>query len=173
MQKRRYSRTPEQKEAHSEMLRARWRDPEFRKKFAERKKDPEVIAKRLEAQAQAYEEKSDLRKWMAATGCNVEQYYHAYVRWFRNKDNHNTAFSLEQEIARSMERPDGKVVTGHTRKVSREKIQANGQVPVLDYTPVRRKKRLPTAPDASVVPLPFDECWKDFPDDTAWVDQLD
>jgi len=164
-----YSRTPEQKEAHAEMLKARWRDPEFRKKFAERKKDPEVIAKRRQAQTQAFSEKSELRKWMAETGCNKDQYYHAYVRWFKNKDNHITGFSLEEEIARAMDRPDGKVVTGHTRKVSGEKIQANGQVPV----PVRRKKRLPPAPDASAVPMPFEQCWTDFPDDTAWVDELD
>ena len=80
---------------------------------------------------------------------------------------------MEQEIARAMERPDGKVVAGQTYKKSNQAIQHNGEVPSLEGTAKRRKRRLPPAPDASAVPPPLEQCWTDFPDDTAWVDELD
>ena len=168
-----YERTEEHKAKLSEAVRRRFANPDYRKKQGEHLKrirdDPELAEKRKEAATKAFEN-SELRKWMAVTGCNEEQYHRAYVRWFKNRDNHsNTAFSMEQEIARAMDRPDGKVVTGHTRKVSQVKIQQNGQVPV----PVRRKRILPPAPEASAIPPPMDGCWTDFPDDTAWVDELD
>jgi hypothetical protein len=174
-----YERTPEVKAKISAGLKKRFANPDYKTKQSEHLKrlreDPEIDAKRREAKKAAHGKKSEVRKWMAATGCNYEQYWHAYVRWVKNKDDHNgTGFSMEQEIARAMDRPDGKVVAGHTRKVIREKIQQNGQVPVLaEDTPIRRKRRLPPAPVASAVPPPLEQCWTDFPDDTAWVDELD
>ena len=58
---------------------------------------------------------------------------------------------MEQEIARAMERPDGKVVAGQTYKKSNEAIQHNNEVPSLERTAKRRKRILP--PEA---PLPCD-----------------
>ena len=150
-----YERTEEHKAKLSAAMKRRFANPDYRKKQGEHLKrirdDPELAEKRKEAATKAFEN-SELRKWMAVTGCNEEQYHRAYVRWFKNRDNHsNTAFSMEQEIARAMDRPDGKVVTGHTRKVSQVKIQQNGQVPV----PVRRKRILPPLPRR----LPFPRRW--------------
>jgi hypothetical protein len=168
-----YERTEEHKAKLSASVKKRFENPDYRKRQNELLKklrdDPELAAKRKEAATKAFE-KSDLRKWIATTGCSEEQYYKAYTRWSKNRDNHSsTAFSMEQEIARSMDRPDGKVVVGHTRKVSGVKIQANGEVPV----PVRRKRRLPPAPDASAVPPPMDGCWTEdpLPCDTELVDE--
>jgi len=135
------------------------------------REDPEIQAKRIAAKKAAHEKKSGVRKWMEKTGCNYDQYWRAYVRWTKNKSH--TGFTLEQEIARAMERPDGKVVVGQTYKKNRQAIQHNGEVPVLDGVGTRRKRRLPPTPDASAVPPPIEQCWTDFPDDTAWVDELD
>lgn len=164
-----YERTDEHREKLSAAMKRRFANPDYRKKQAEHLKTLRKNPTFKEAQQKAFDA-SDQRKWMTATGCSGAQYIKAYRRWKSNHENHHaTAFSMEQEIARAMDRPDGKVVAGHTRKVQAAKIQANGEVPV----PVRRKRILPPAPEASAVPPPMDECWTEdpLPCDTELVDE--
>ena len=102
---------------------------------------------------------------MAATGCTKEQYKRAFYRWRGNKLNGDHGFTLEQEITRSMETDNGTLIAGVTWKKKIEAVQMDGDVPV----PCEQR----SAPEASAVPMPFDECWTDYPVDDAWVDQLD
>ena len=155
-----YERTADHRAKLSAAMKRRFANPDYKEKQSEHLKRLRDDPALKEAQQRAFDNHSDKRKWMAATGCSNAQYLKAYRRWKNNEENHNaTAFSMEQEIARAMNRPDGKVVTGYTRKVQAAKIQANGEVPM----PVRRKKQSPRAPDASAVPPPMDGCWAEDP----------
>jgi hypothetical protein len=70
-----------------------------------------------------------------------------------------------------METEDGKIIDGETRKRLNLTVQQNGIVPVLK---VRRKKRIHApAPDALAVPMPFDGCWTESPEDYTWLDEQD
>lgn len=110
------------------------------------------------------------REWMKKTGCTAKQYSLAYKRVYNHKYfGHNTSgFTLEQEIARSMETADGKVVNGKTRKRNGPAIQDDGVVPVLK---ARRKRILAPAPDDRIVPPPSDD-WIDLCD-YMWIEELD
>jgi len=150
-------------------------DPWFSRVGLDGRQDTYYTDKKKQAKmpAKGYEYKnSPMREWMKKTGCTTRQYALAYKRAHNHKYfGHPTeGFTLEQEIARAMETADGKIVNGKTRKRNGPAIQDDGNVPVLK---VRRKRILAPAPDALAVPLPFDGCWTESPEDYLWLDEQD
>lgn len=128
-----YERTEETKERISQKLKELWQTPEYQ-------------AKRMEAR-----KKSMSRKMIELTGCSEEQYTRAYGRYKANQKNAG-AFTLQQEIARSMETEDGRVGGSKFGKKHFVALQHDGDVPSLERK--RRKRILPPAPAED--PLPCD-----------------
>jgi len=96
---------------------------------------------------------------MTLTGCSNDQYMLAVARYRSNKNRGTAGFTLEQEIARSMETDNGKIITDETRKQDHLRIQVNGEVPLekAPDSPIRIVMVFPEAPtEAPEDPLPCD-----------------
>jgi hypothetical protein len=143
-----------------------------------KKLSEETKQKMREGQRKRRAEGAMKSKLMTLTGCSEDQYLRAIARYNINKKRDTAGFTLEQEIARSMETDDGKIIMDETLKRRKLLIQVNGEVP-LEEAPAED----PLPCDSELVDEAFMfQVRKSLVSlhakirinrNTAWVDELD
>jgi hypothetical protein len=157
----------------------------------------ETKQKMRDSQNRRHAEGALKTKLMMLTGCSNDQYLLAFARYNNNKRRGVAGFTLEQEIARSMETDNGKIIMDENRKQDHRSIQVNGEVPLTEApaapdSPIRIVMVFPAEAPAEEDPLPCDSELVDeafmfqvrkslvslhakikINRNTAWVDELD